>query len=98
MTFLCYFYPQNSLVIVIPQMACEFGISIVVSTSIAKALQPIPQYAGAASAGIGFLRFMLAALSSYVVIKFHGSTALPLAFTILILAVFSLVCLGLVYE
>lgn len=92
MTILCYCYPHNAMMIVIPQIICEFGIAIVVSISITKALQSIPQYIGAGSALLGFLRFIMAALSSYFVMKFHGTTALPLALTTLVLALLSLGC------
>ena len=85
-----HFYPQNGLAIVLPQIVCEFGISIVVSISTAKALQTIPQCAGAGSALLGFLRFLFAGISSYCVMKFHPITAFPLVLTIIGFSLLSL--------
>lgn len=93
MVILCYFFPINATLIIMPQIICEFGISIVVSISIAKALQPIPDYAGAGSGLIGFMRFSAAALSSYLVVLFKGTTSLSLAIIIFLFSMFSLIAL-----
>ena len=90
MTLLCFCFPSAAFAVVIPQILCEFGISIVVSINISKALQPIPHYAGAGSSLLGFLRFTAAALASCLVMVFRSTTSLPLAFTILGFSLFSL--------
>ena len=97
MTLLCYLYPINSFTIVIPQLICEFGISIVISTCVSKALQPIPNLAGAGSALLGLLRFLCAAFSSYLITVFHTTTSLSLALTILAFSVVSLITLYLIF-
>ena len=91
MTLSCYYFPLNALAIVMPQLVCEFGISIVVPIAVTKALQPIPQYAGAGSALIGFLRFLLAAMGSYFSLLIRNETAMPLAVVILGFSLCSLV-------
>ncbi len=83
MTIGIYLYPHHVILILLPQLVCEFGISIVVSNMITKALQPIPQHAGAGSALIGFFRFGLAALCSYLVVVFHSQSPFSLALIIL---------------
>lgn len=87
-----YYYPHAIAAILWPQIFCEFGIAIVISIAVTKALQPIPEYAGAGSALIGFFRFIMATLSSCLVIV-HHTTALLLACTILGFASCSLGCL-----
>lgn len=98
MTLMCRLYPLNIITMVIPQIVCEFGIAIVISISVTKALQPIPHYAGAGSALLGFLRFLLAALSSYLTIRFHNATPLSLAFIILGFSLLSLFSLSMVHD
>ncbi|MBS0288586.1 MAG: multidrug effflux MFS transporter [Proteobacteria bacterium] len=83
MPLFCYLYPLNALAIILPQLVCEFGISVVISTSIAQALQPIPHCAGTGMALIGFFRFIVAGGSSYVAILSENLTTLPLALTVL---------------
>lgn len=90
MIYFCYYYPLNAFAFIAPQIICEFGISIIVPLCMAKALQPIPQYAGAGSSFIGFLRFFFAAIASYLVILALSSSAMPLALIILGLSVLSL--------
>lgn len=92
MLLFCYIYPLNLFAIILPQVVCEFGISIVISTCIAKALQPIPQCAGTGMALIGFLRFLIAAGSGYLTTVGEGATAMPLAFTVLGCALLSFCC------
>lgn len=78
MTVLCYFYRLNSVAILIPQIICEFGISVIVPIAVAKALQPIPECAGAGSSLIGFLRFFCASIASILTMQFQGTIALAL--------------------
>ncbi|MBS0289818.1 MAG: multidrug effflux MFS transporter [Proteobacteria bacterium] len=88
----CYVYPLNPFAIILPQIMCEFGISVVISTCIAKALQPIPQCAGTGMALLGFLRFLAASGSSAVVMICDCSSALPLAVTVLGCSLLSFFC------
>lgn len=83
MMLLCYFFPLNVLTIILPQLVCEFGISIIVPIAVTKALRPIPKNAGAGSALIGFLRFLFAGLSSYFTLVFQNETSIPLSLIIL---------------
>jgi DHA1 family bicyclomycin/chloramphenicol resistance-like MFS transporter len=76
MLLLCQLFGLTALTVIIPQLVCEFGISIVIPISVTKALQPIPQYAGAGSALIGFMRFTLAAFSSFLTAEFQNSISL----------------------
>jgi MFS transporter, DHA1 family, multidrug resistance protein len=98
MTLTCYLYPYNVMAIIIPQIFCEFGISIVISISVAKALQPIPHDAGIGSALIGFLRFSSATLASYLVIKFQSIIFIPFALIILGFSLISLFSWGIAYA
>ncbi len=91
MVLFCYLYPLNTYAIIAPQILCEFGISVVISSCIANALQPIPQCAGTGMALLGFFRFLAASASSGLII-FNGSTALPLAFTVLGFSLLSYSC------
>jgi DHA1 family bicyclomycin/chloramphenicol resistance-like MFS transporter len=92
MTLGSYVYPNNIFLILLPQMICEFGISIVMSNMVSKALQSIPHCAGAGSALIGFFRFLLATFCSYLIITFQGHSSLPLALTILSCSFFCWIC------
>ncbi len=77
-----FFYPNYIALLLLPQIVQEFGISIVVATNVAQALQPIPHCVGAGSALIGCLRFLLAALCSYIVVAFQARSSLQLTVTI----------------
>lgn len=66
---MCLFclYTDNAVLafgIIASQLICEFGISVTVPICTTKALQPVPENAGQASALIGFMRFICAALAS----------------------------------
>jgi DHA1 family bicyclomycin/chloramphenicol resistance-like MFS transporter len=78
MVALCYFGNLNAINIILPQLLCEFGISIIVPIAVTKALQPIPENAGAGSALIGFIRFCCATLSSFLTMRFPGAISLAL--------------------
>ena len=92
MTIGSYLFPYHYFFILIPQFIGEIGISIVVSNMIAEALHSVPQYAGTASALIGFLRFLLAALCSSLVMAINKKS--PFSFTLIILScsMLSLAC------
>lgn len=91
MVLMCYIFPLNVFAILMPQLVCEFGISMIIPIAVTKALQPIPQCAGSGSALIGFLRFLFASFSSYFAFAFQNGNALPLALIILGFSLGSLV-------
>lgn len=84
-----YVSPHNVLWFLLAAIACEFGISVTISSGIAKALETIPERAGAGSAMIGFMRFGFAGISSVIVTLFHYESAVPMAWIILGFALLS---------
>lgn len=78
MITLCFFYGVSGYTIIVPQLICELGISIIVPIAVMKALTPIPQCAGAGSALIGFMRFFLAMISSFLTMIGPWDLLLPM--------------------
>ena len=67
------------------------GLGLVLPNSMAGALQPYPEKAGAASALLGFTHMMFAALAGFAVGLLHDGTPLP---TTIIIAVMATMALG----
>jgi hypothetical protein len=86
MMLMIHLFPRSWMPIVLSQLLCEVGISIVIANSITRALEPIPYLAGTGSALIGFFRFLCAMLASLWVGIFSSGISLSvitLVFSIL---------------
>lgn len=92
MLLLSYLFSRSWMSVVLSQLLCEVGISIVIATSVSRALQPIPDLAGAGSALIGFFRFLCAMIASVCVALF--ASAISLSITILVFSILSWSCLN----
>jgi MFS transporter, DHA1 family, multidrug resistance protein len=72
----------SSLSLVLPMAVYLAGLGMVLPQSIAGAMTPFPERAGAASALLGFIQQSVAALCGAVVGQFLGASAWPLAFAV----------------
>lgn len=72
----------SSLSLVIPMAVYLAGLGLVLPQSIAGAMTPFPERAGAASALLGFVQQAVAALCGVVVGQLLGRTAWPLAIAV----------------
>lgn len=77
--------------VIVPHMLFMVGFGIVMPQSMAGALAPNPQCAGAASSLFGFLQMAIAALAGGLVGQFHDGTSRTMAIAIGLGGVLSLV-------
>lgn len=79
--------PAGALGIVLPMMVFMAGVGLVMPNSMAGAIGPFPQMAGAASALLGFLQMSFGALVGIAVGHLHDGTARPMTTAIALAAV-----------
>lgn len=97
MMYLFCLYADNAILafgIIASQLICEFGISITVPICTTKDLQPVPEIAGQASALIGFMRFICAALASISMSQLQH----PIFMALIILLFGVLACISVQYK
>ncbi|MGQ3888735.1 multidrug effflux MFS transporter [Legionella sp. CNM-1927-20] len=80
----------NTWVIITPIVIFMLGSSLVFPNSSAGALTPFPKIAGTAGAIFGFLQILGGALSSSAIALFHDESQLPMAMTLLITSLISM--------
>lgn len=85
------FGPGNAIEIVGPMMIYMVGVGVGLPQSMAGALLPFPERAGAASSLMGFTQMVLAAGVGMLVGHGLGGSAWPLAIAVLVMGVASLV-------
>ncbi len=73
-----YFLPQALLAIIVPEMVFFIGIGLVLPQSMAAAMAPFPERAGAASSLVGFVQMVFASVAGAIVGSFVGGSAMPL--------------------
>jgi DHA1 family bicyclomycin/chloramphenicol resistance-like MFS transporter len=78
-------FPKSLVVLLIPQMIFFCGVGFVMPHSIAAALTPFPERAGAAASLQGFLQMTFSACVGLVVASMIGATAWPLVTATLLL-------------
>lgn len=76
--------------IIVPMLLYSIGIAMIVPTTIAGAMKPFPEKAGAASAMINCLRYLGASIIAPLVGYFHGKSELSLGIVITICSVLML--------
>ncbi|HZD88764.1 MAG TPA: multidrug effflux MFS transporter [Pseudolabrys sp.] len=81
----------SALSLVIPMAVYLAGLGLVLPQSLAGAMTPFPERAGAASALLGFIQQTMAAVCGAVVGQLLGHSAWPLAIAVAFLGSFSLV-------
>lgn len=77
--------------IIFPLLICVFPGNMIVSNTAAGALNYFPAIAGTASAVIGAVSFIIGALAGIQVSVLHDGSAMPMAITMLMFAVLSMV-------
>ena len=77
--------PENPLALLIPEMIFFSGVGFVMPHSIAAALTPFPERAGAAASLQGFVQMAFSACVGLAVAAMIGASALPLVATTLAL-------------
>ena len=81
---------RSSLSLVIPMAVYLAGLGLVLPQTIAGAMTPFPERAGAASALLGFIQQTVAALCGILVGQLLGETAWPLAVAVALMGCASL--------
>ncbi len=84
-------FPQYALALFGPELVYFFGIGLVLPHSIAGALSPFPDRAGAASSLQGFLQMTFSAGVGMLVVALLNGSAIPLVLTTLLMGVMTLV-------
>ncbi|GLK81605.1 multidrug effflux MFS transporter [Methylopila turkensis] len=82
MLALVLFAPPTPASIVVPMMVYLFGVGLVMPQSMASALQPFPERAGAASSLVGFCQMAFGALVGIALGRTLGGGVLPLPVTV----------------
>ena len=82
---------DSAITLVVPMAVYLAGLGMVLPQSIAGALTPFPERAGAASALLGFIQQVVAALSGVAVGQMLGRSAWPLAIGVAVMGCASLV-------
>ncbi len=72
-------FPREPLAFIIPEMVFFFGLSFVMPNTIAAAMSPFPERAGAASSLMGFVQMSSAAPIAWAMSLFLSTNALPVA-------------------
>ena len=73
-----FFLPHALLAIIVPEMIFFIGIGLVLPQSMAAAMAPFPDRAGAASSLVGFVQMVFASVAGAIVGSFVGGSAMPL--------------------
>lgn len=74
-----------------PMIPISLGAAFVTGAGAAGAMEPFPDMAGAAAALYGSAEFILSSIIGNIVLQFYTSSALPLALTVSIVGMLSLV-------
>ena len=82
---------DSTFTLVVPMAVYLAGLGMVLPQSIAGALTPFPERAGAASALLGFIQQIVAAASGVAVGQLLGRSAWPLAIAVAVMGCASLV-------
>lgn len=72
-----FLFPRSLLVIFGPELLFFAGVGFVIPNSVAGALSPFPERAGAATSLAGFLQMSFSAITGLVVVAFIRDSALP---------------------
>lgn len=92
MLALVLFGPATPAAVVVPMMIYMFGVGLVMPQSMASALQPFPERAGAASSLVGFSQMTFGALVGVILGRTLGTGGvLPLPITVALFGVLTLV-------
>jgi DHA1 family bicyclomycin/chloramphenicol resistance-like MFS transporter len=78
-------FPREVFALFLPELLYFFGIGLTLPQSIAGALSPFPERAGAATSLQGFAQMTFSATAGLVVVALLSNSALPLALTTLIM-------------
>jgi DHA1 family bicyclomycin/chloramphenicol resistance-like MFS transporter len=73
-----FFLPGEIVALVIPEMIYFTGIGLVLPQSLAAAMAPFPERAGAASSLAGFVQMICASAAGAAVGAIFGDSAMPL--------------------
>lgn len=82
---------RTGLAVALPAFLWMFGHGLHYPQSMAAAVAPFPQTAGAASSLIGFYQTCAGAIAAFIMGAIHDGSALPLGGLMLILSVLALV-------
>jgi DHA1 family bicyclomycin/chloramphenicol resistance-like MFS transporter len=72
-------FPREPLAFIMPEMLFFFGLSFVMPNTIAAAMSPFPERAGAASSLMGFVQMSSAAPVAWAMSLFLSTNALPVS-------------------
>ena len=72
-------FPHTPLAFTIPEMVYFFGLSFIMPNTVAAAMSPFPERAGAASSLMGFVQMSSAAPVAWAMALFLSTSALPVA-------------------
>jgi len=70
--------PPSIFTVIVPMFCYNIGVGFIMPNTMAGAIGPFPHMAGAASAFMGFIQIMFAALSSALVGYLYDGTAVPM--------------------
>jgi DHA1 family bicyclomycin/chloramphenicol resistance-like MFS transporter len=71
--------PHTAFAFIIPEMIYFFGLSFIMPNTVAAAMSPFPERAGAASSLVGFVQMSSAAPVAWAMALFLSTSALPVA-------------------
>jgi len=72
-------FPNAPLAFIIPEMIYFFGLAFIMPNTVAAAMSPFPERAGAASSLMGFVQMSAAALVAWAMALFLSTSAIPVA-------------------
>ncbi len=72
-------FPNAPLAFIIPEMIYFFGLAFIMPNTVAAAMSPFPERAGAASSLMGFVQMSAAALVAWGMALFLSTSAIPVA-------------------
>jgi DHA1 family bicyclomycin/chloramphenicol resistance-like MFS transporter len=80
-------WPHTAFSVILPSMIYFHGIGLILPLSVASAMAPFPERAGAASSLMGLLQMSTAAVMGAVVVRLVTTTAMPLGLTMALVGV-----------
>ena len=72
-------FPNTPLAFIMPEMVYFFGLSFIMPNTVAAAMSPFPERAGAASSLMGFVQMSSAAPVAWAMALFLSTSAVPVA-------------------
>lgn len=87
---LALFEIRNGLAVALPALVWMFGHGLHYPQSMAAAVAPFPQTAGAASSLIGFYQTCAGAIAAFIMGAIHDGSAVPLGALMLVLSILAL--------